>query len=488
MLKRVISEMAGEYRKVCTEVLISLIIPVYNADRYLEQCLESVVGQSVPLDEVILINDGSTDDSLSICEQYCRKYQYFKLINQENKGLSEARNRGLECACGEYVLFLDSDDYLEEDAVRTLKGILGKSGLDAVYFDADIECEEEYEVSENNFIRKSLKSWDGIRMSGEMFFRKCYPDSYTVPVWLAIYKKQTIEATGILFPKGLYYEDVYFTFAFMMRAKDVCYISRKLYRRRYRKDSIITSAYTEKKFIDLIKIVLLVWEDVRRQKDVFLPQNKVFLNFLNDYCSIGLKHRCLCEDNGIKIGKDAQSVFDTMIKAYETLAVQCSSLEHMEYLNVFNAVLKNIREIERYCSGYMIRKKNLIDKLCQRQKQFYKELLCVLPLNDEAYKVGIYGSGKHTEGLLAVYERLIGKISCNLVFIDSYKENGSYLGRQMIHYRKIDSSFNMIIISSYIYRKEMIENIKNIDKSVPLYTFYDTLDEDVFSGWIDWNG
>lgn len=476
-----------ENKGININITITLIVPVYNVEKYLTQCLESIVAQTLLFDEVILINDGSTDNSRSICEKYLSKYDYFKLINQENRGLSVARNVGLANAVSEYVLFLDSDDYLRADTVKRLKDELRRYRYDAVYFDADIHCEKGYEVSENIYAH-NLKDLTGIRLSGEGFFLKCYPQKYVVNVWLAIYRRKSIKAADVLFPEGLYYEDNYFTFGFMMQAKNVTYIPEKLYQRRYRENSITTSVYSEKKFIDGIKIVLLVWEAVRKQKDITLPRNRLFLKFVNDYCTYGLNHRRLCEKQGILLREDAQNEFSTMIKIYESMVERYQPNDEVDNLILLNGILRNLKEIVSYCPEDSARLEQYMRKTGEKQKQLYKRLLCNLPLNIEKYKVGIYGTGKHTEGLLAIYEALIEKITCNLVFIDSYKESGSYLGRDIIHYRQIDNSFNLIIISSFLYEQEMIENIRNANKEIPVYTFYDTLKEDVFSevvndGW-----
>lgn len=130
-------------------VSISLIIPVYNMEKYLVHCLESVIKQISSFDEIIIVNDGSTDNSLFICEKYMSKYKNFKLINQENKGLSAARNIGMNLASSEYVMFLDSDDYLRTDTVSCLKKELRKFHYDVIYFDTDIHCEDGCEVDRN---------------------------------------------------------------------------------------------------------------------------------------------------------------------------------------------------------------------------------------------------------------------------------------------------------------------------------------------------
>lgn len=101
-------------------MLISIIIPIYNSEKYLEECLNSVLNQTYKNIEVLLINDGSTDESKKICEEYCKKYSNIKLINNINEGVSKARNKGLKLAKGEYVFFCDSDDIMHPRQLEKL--------------------------------------------------------------------------------------------------------------------------------------------------------------------------------------------------------------------------------------------------------------------------------------------------------------------------------------------------------------------------------
>ncbi|WP_314853272.1 glycosyltransferase family A protein, partial [uncultured Granulicatella sp.] len=100
--------------------MISVIIPVYNVENYLEECLKSVQTQTYTNIEVILVNDGSTDKSKLICERYCQENSRFLLINQENQGLSAARNKGVEISTGEYIVFVDSDDIIKTNYLEKL--------------------------------------------------------------------------------------------------------------------------------------------------------------------------------------------------------------------------------------------------------------------------------------------------------------------------------------------------------------------------------
>lgn len=464
-------------------ISITLIIPIYNVEKYLNQCLDSIVEQTVPFDEVILINDGSTDQSLSICESYILRFKYFKLITQENKGLSAARNTGVCHAEGEYIMFLDSDDYLRPDTVMCLKRELLKSRQDAVYFDAAVQCEDGFSVREDVYDRSSICA-DGIEMNGWEFFVKSYPKKYVVSACMAVYRKRVIKDAVILFPEGVYYEDNYFSFAFMIQAQSVTHISKKLYQRRIRQDSIVTGAYSEKKFIDYIKVILLIWKEASIViGGISLEQKMTLLRFISDHCSCAFDNFQLCMNRGIVLGDEAKDAFFKMFKEYETLTNLYDLDGRLENLALINQISMNLQRAALCYPENRSRGEKKRKRLAEEQKQLYKILLLELPLNKKAYKIGIYGMGSHTAGLLAIFESIVGEIACNLFFLDSYQESGIYRGKKVIHYKQIDGSFDMIIISSFLYEQEMIRNIRKVDKKIAIHTFYKTVKEDVFGGY-----
>ena len=114
------------------EKLISVIVPVYNVEEYLDECLESIKRQTYKNIEVILVNDGSTDNSQEICERYCQQDPRFHLINQENRGLSGARNRGIQESTAEFITFVDSDDIIKDDMLYQLIEKMDSEDIDIV--------------------------------------------------------------------------------------------------------------------------------------------------------------------------------------------------------------------------------------------------------------------------------------------------------------------------------------------------------------------
>lgn len=466
-------------------ISITAIVPVYNVKKYLHQCLDSIAQQTVVFDEVILINDGSTDGGLSICEKYTSKYDYFKLINQENRGLSASRNVGLDHTTSNYVMFLDSDDYLRIDTVMLLKEKLSRFRPDAVYFDSEIQCEDG-NIDRKNIYDRNMEEMNGIYMSGWDFFERCYPEKYIVSACMAVYNMKLIRDKEIVFPEGLYYEDNYFSFVFMTNASNVTYIPEKLYQRRYRNNSITISEYSEKKFIDYSKIVLLIWEEIIENKNAVLSEQKrkLLLEFVNDHCDMVLNNYRLCIERNIILGNEAQVCLGSIKKKYRLLLDQYYSADKWNDLILLNKTIRNMKRLVLYYPENKTNMEGLIKTLIKKQQQCYQVLLRDLPLDKEKCKVGIYGMGQHTKGLLAVYEELIGRIICTLVFIDSYIESGMYNGKQVINYKQIDESFDLIIISSFVYQQDMINKVKSIDKKIPIYNFYNSeINADLFSGW-----
>lgn len=183
---------------------ISVIIPVYNVEKYLRDCLDSVVSQTIKDIEIICVNDGSTDGSLDILNEYCSNDDRFVIVNQNNQGLSVARNNGLNSASGDYIAFIDSDDYLlNNDYFEKLYNACEKYSADIAV--AGIIRGNNKKTKELLKIEKEEVVTDYVEK-----LRICdVPDSNYV--WNKLYKCKSLISTGITFPVGKYYEDLYYT-------------------------------------------------------------------------------------------------------------------------------------------------------------------------------------------------------------------------------------------------------------------------------------
>ena len=227
------------------QALISVIIPVYNVEEYLRECIDSVLNQTFSDFEVILVNDGSTDSSGEICDEYVEKDERVTVIHQKNGGLSVARNIGLSEANGKYVYFLDSDDYISENALKTLLDIAENDNSDIVFFDAvSFADTEDFTVSQN-YIRKNKYLTDN---GYNVFSLMTNNREFHSAVYLMIFSKKFLDSNNLLFVPGILHEDMVFTYHALLLSKTVSQCSRALYHRRYRKDSIMTSAKSKRHF------------------------------------------------------------------------------------------------------------------------------------------------------------------------------------------------------------------------------------------------
>lgn len=216
--------------------LLSVIIPVYNVENYLEKCIDSVLKQRVENYEIILVNDGSTDKSLEICKKYKQNYDNITLINKKNGGLSDARNAGLKIAKGEYIAFIDSDDYIDEYMFDEMIKSAQKNSLDLVICD----CERVYEDRETNNILKcnldSSRLYNNEELLCNYLLQNIRPNACD-----KIYKKSLFIENNIEFPKGLYHEDLLTTFRIIKEVKRAKYIDKPFYKYLCREGSITTN-------------------------------------------------------------------------------------------------------------------------------------------------------------------------------------------------------------------------------------------------------
>lgn len=215
--------------------LISVVIPIYNVSRYLKQCLDSVLNQSYKNLEIILVDDGSTDSSGMICDQYAQADNRVVVIHKENGGLSDARNAGLEVAKGEYIGFVDSDDLIHPSMYRTLVEILEENQADI----AIANWQGFFDEGEGKIHDKgtgNVMCFENIETLEFLIYGK---DKYRISfsVWDRLYRKEVIE--GIFFPKGKCYEDVVWSAKVFYRTKKSVYIDKDLYYYRRRDDSIV---------------------------------------------------------------------------------------------------------------------------------------------------------------------------------------------------------------------------------------------------------
>lgn len=238
-----------------SEKLISIIIPTYNVEKYLDRCVNSVINQTYSNIEIVLVDDGSTDNSGVICDKYMKCDQRVKVIHKKNEGVAEARNVGLDNSNGEYVTFVDSDDYVPSDYVEYLYEILSLNK-------ATISCcnfEYIYENSNQTIKSKNNKEIIVTYSNKEALEDLLYQRNIDTSPWGKLYRKEVFK--NIRFPIGKIYEDFGTIYKVVSSAEKVVYSNQKKYYYLIRKDSTTGRSFSSKDF-DMIELSKNLEKDI----------------------------------------------------------------------------------------------------------------------------------------------------------------------------------------------------------------------------------
>ena len=216
------------------DIRISFVVPVYNVEAYVVQCLESIIGQTYPNIEIIVVNDGSTDGSSGIVRAYETKDSRIKVFDQENQGLSAARNAGMEQASGDFLWFVDSDDYIASDACERIVDALRSQSCDLLILG-------RYRFWEDGRRAYDKISWGVSSADGRTYLTETIPRGiFTASACNKVIRADFVNRHSIRFQPGILYEDLYFTFQCLLQAGDVTLLEEPFYfYRQNRAGSII---------------------------------------------------------------------------------------------------------------------------------------------------------------------------------------------------------------------------------------------------------
>lgn len=424
---------------------ISAVVPVYNVEEYLKDCLDSIIGQIVPFDEVILVNDGSADNSRSICEAYCEKYSYLKLADQENRGPSAARNMGIRLVTGDYIVFIDSDDMVREDMTLRLVEILNDSRYDAVFYNADV-CYEDRTGEPLNYFTRGRQFY-GRDMTGRAYLWEAFLEDYVVSPCMAVYRVRFIRDNHIYFPKGIYFEDHAFCLQTYLMAEKVRCIDHALYIRRCRSGSIMSDMDSERKCRDFIKVNFVVYDVLEKSgADTLLQVRLVSYYFIMTW-------KRLIESNSDGTVLDEWNFLLTVFRDKWLEKYQSVELELGDMLTLFV-----------FYSQCRIGSLTDLQWLRERIEQELVQKLKGLPLSDADQTVGIYGIGMHTERMLDLYKKYAGEIKGKIFFIvtNNSGSKSEYAGNPLFTYDQIPANTDRIIISSLTYKKDMLGQLEKV--------------------------
>lgn len=240
--------------------LVSIIIPVYNTEKYLEQCLDSIIYQTYKEIEIVLVDDGSTDGSYKICEEYACNDKRIKLYRQKNTGQAAARNNGIFHSNGEYILYADSDDYVNLNYVESLVSIAQEYKADLVQCYAEKFWE--------NGKREKIKIADDIvaYTASQALEEFCYQRKFSASPWGKLIRKKIMDS--LEFPVGMGYEDMAIMYKVIGKAKKIVLYPKVLYYYRQHKSSTMHASFSDKK-VDRIRVA----EQLKQYIDVNFPEN-----------------------------------------------------------------------------------------------------------------------------------------------------------------------------------------------------------------------
>lgn len=250
-------------------IKVSIIVPVYNVEKYIDRCLNSLVNQTLKDIEILIINDGSPDNSIKICEKYALKDNRIKIYNKENEGLGLTRNYGIERAIGEYISFVDSDDYVSLDMCEKLYKSAKKYNADIVY--GGIYYDNNNKITQKKYVEKD-KVWTG---EGEvksllLDFIATEPQEKNdtimeVSVWKALFKKEIFDINNIRFvsEREFISEDVIFDIDFFLKSEKIVAIPDCVYYYVVNPNSLSKTFRTDR----FSKVKILYSEIIRKLKE-----------------------------------------------------------------------------------------------------------------------------------------------------------------------------------------------------------------------------
>ena len=437
-------------------ITVAAVVPVYNAEKYLPQCIESLVLQTEPFDEVLLIDDGSSDNSLDICMNYQCQYANIHVYSHKNKGVSYTRNRGIAECSSNFILFVDSDDMLNACTVNTVKQCLNDVECDMILYDADIVCEEGFERKDNPYDRRKWIS-EGA-MQGCEFLQKMFPECYTTTICTMAYRRDFLKRNRILFPVGINYaEDTLFMLQSLLSSDLVYYTAKMLYHRRCRANSVTTSAADQKKVSDSFFVAGKV-------ADIMLAYMQHSQNYFDNYIAIVLFHFMVAIQRKHSFEEQVKSV----CKENELYNVHNLAMILFHAYSVWGAGdnLSNIQTAFRLIENWenLQQKKAVGQVKWLLQKTYEKHLfnkLKLLPFDKEDVTVIIYGTGTAAKAIISLYREKIGKIYSRIAFVRTKaSQDEVYMGQPVYNVKNIPDDTQYIVISSYRFRNEMKEALR----------------------------
>lgn len=297
--------------------MISVIVPVYNVENYIRKCIESILNQTYRNFELIIVDDGSTDGGGKLCDEY-EVYSYVKVIHKENGGLSDARNCGLDNAKGEYITFIDSDDWIEKDFLQKLINIAEETGADLVVSQIQVVYDNHKDPVDKNSIAFE-------KVSREVCYRKMLlQEGVDVSASAKLYKSELFQ--NIRYAKGLLYEDLYIISDIIEKTDTIVITDYTGYYYLQRQGSIMYGKFTENR-LDLLKGI----EKLKVLMEKRYPNNSDAAFHREIYCTFHLLGRSILSDEYIEYSKKFRKdvvdhLKDILVSNLFTIKEKCAAI------------------------------------------------------------------------------------------------------------------------------------------------------------------
>lgn len=321
---------------------ISVVIPIYNTEKYVVDCIESVLENEQVEIEIICIDDGSTDSSLELVEELAKKHDCIKVASQENKGQSAARNKAIQMASGKYLYFLDSDDKISKETLKSLFRYLEKDNLDVLYFSGTSfyeteELAEKFKNFETAYMRKGI--YEGFCSGLEIMAQLREQKDFSVSPCIQIVRREFLLEHGILFYEGIIHEDNLFTFQVMMNAKRAKCINDVYFYRRVRESSVMTKEMSYKNllgyFLCFKKMIDYVYDTEIKPED----EHAVDITLRTVKFHVRRNYRA--------ISREEREKFYEQLNTGDRLFFKSIVQQEVEAEANFNRKIRELREIEK---------------------------------------------------------------------------------------------------------------------------------------------
>lgn len=383
-------------------IKVSVIMPMYQVEDFVGECIESILSQTLEEWELICVNDGSKDRSPQIAAEYAEKDQRIQVIHKENGGLSSARNLGMEYAKGDYLLFLDSDDYLVPEALENLYARASADQLEELFYSADVFFDGEIDDSQKKgydhyYQRKG--NYEGVWNGRQLFAAMSLNQEFRPSACLQIFSRQFLEKNGLRFYEGILHEDNLFTLQCLALAGRTGYLNEELYMRRVRQDSIMTQ---KKSFRNVYGYFITVTEMIEFADKHHLQEDAKYFEILKkrlcSFCDSAAGLLEMIDES--EMAQEIQKLDAKQQALFEALISNGYEIRKRTRLAVENQMGKRIEAEKKKTEEETAKRKKEHDKFVMEKEKLKKERDSLkkevnalkegkeMLLNSTSYKVG----------------------------------------------------------------------------------------------------